>query len=285
MSRRPSLSPRRKGSRRIRLVRLLAPALAAGALLTTAACSDDGDDGSGSSDVAASPVAEKAPTAKASPALTQAGAHAALITEADIEDDWTQVKDKDAANWHDSMLIGRVDVDDFLSGKTDAEDCQRLMDGLYADDLLGQPSGVSALRGFEQDDSRLLHQVAAYERTDAQESLNWLGTLPDKCDQFTVTAGDGGKRTVQVVETSLPKVGEGRQGLRVTVKGTAGGASATLTEDVAAVRVGTDAITVTAGGLDGDEHDSVEEAVKQGTQRLVDVLAGRTPTPNPSELD
>lgn len=114
--------------------------------------------------------------------------------------------------------------------------------------------------------------------------MNWMATLPDKCDQFTVTDG-GEKRTVQVIETSLPKVGDAREGLRVTVQGTTGGTEATLTVDVAAVRVGNDAITVTAGGLDGDEQDSVEQAVKIGTQNLKDVLAGKTPSPDPSEVE
>lgn len=273
-----------------RPARLVVPALAAGALLTPAACSDGGDREAGSSDVAASPAAEgsrpASPLAATSPGtvLTAAGARSALITEADIEEDWTQVADKEAAGWHDSMLIGDVDVDDFLTGKSNAKDCQRLMDGLYSEDLLGKPSGASALRGFEQDQSRLLYQVAAYERTDLEDSLAWLKSLPDKCDQFTVTDG-GDRRTVQVVEISLPKVGDDRQGLRVTVKGTADGAQATLTQNVAAVLVGSDAITVTAGGLDGGEKDSVEEAVKQGTPRLKDVQAGKTPKPNPSELD
>ncbi len=274
-----------------RPVRLLVPALAAGALLAATACSGDGDKEAGSADVAASPVAERpraaSPVPAASPhaTLTPAGARAALITEADIEDAWTQVKDKEAAGWHDTMLIGDVDADDLLTAKTNAKDCQRLLDGLYAEDLLGKPAGASELRGFEQDDSRLLYQVAAYERTDPAESLAWLKTLPDKCDQFTATGDHGEQRTVQVIETSLPKVGDDRQGLRVTVKGSADGAPATLTEDVAVVLVGSDAITVTAGGLDGGEADSVNEAVKQGTPRLKDVLAGKTPTPNPSEYD
>lgn len=71
----------------------------------------------------------------------------------------------------------------------------------------------------------------------------------------------------------------------MTVRGTTGGVRATLTLDVAAVRFGNDTITVTAGGLDGDEDDSVEQAVKQGIQRLKDVLAGRTPKPAPSEVE
>lgn len=274
MTRRPS-----------RLARVLSPALAAGALLATAACSDDGDKGgSRASGVSASPVAERRQTPSPTATLTESGARTARITEADIEDDWQQVKDTEAENWHDSLLIGTVDVSDFLTAKADAADCQRLLDSLFDDDLLGRPSGASALRGFTQNDSRLLYQVASYDRTDPQDSLNWMASLPQKCDQFTVTDG-GERRTVQVVETSLPGVGDAREGLRVTVRGTTGGEEATLTLDVGAVRVGNDAITVTAGGLAGGEADSIQQAVKLGTQRLQDVLAGKTPAASPSEVE
>ncbi|MFF4249961.1 hypothetical protein ACFY1L_01980 [Streptomyces sp. NPDC001663] len=277
-------------TRPCRPARVLASALAVSALLTTAACSDGGDGGgSAASDVVASPVAEKSraaspqaartPTASPSARLTHAGAQAALITEADIEDDWNQVKG--AAAWGDKLSIGKVDVAAFLTAKANAADCQRLLDALYDEDLLGKPSGASALTGFEQDDSRLLYQVAAYSPVRLSSSLAWLKTLPDKCDQFTATDAKGVKRTVQVTTSSVPKQGDARQGLHVTVQGAANGESATLTLDVAAVQVGTDAITVTAGGLDGGEHDSVELAVRTGAQRLKDVQAGKTPAPGP----
>jgi hypothetical protein len=273
MSRRPS-----------RPVRALASALAVGALLTTAACSGDGDD-STAGNVVASPVAEnskavtRTPTASVRPRLTQAGAQAALITEGDIEGDWNQVKD--AASWGDTLLIGKVDVAAFLTAKANAADCQRLLDALYDDDLLGKPSGASALRGFQQGESRLLYQVAAYNPVRLSASLAWLKTLPTKCDQFTATDTKGGRRTVQVTTSSVPEQGDARQGLNVTVQGTTNGEPATLTLDVAAVRVGSDAITVTAGGLDGGEHDSLELAVRKGAQRLKDVQAGKTPAPGP----
>jgi hypothetical protein len=264
--------------------------MAAGALLTTAGCSDGDDEGSGAADVSAAPVAgtsRAAPLPNGSPTassrLTDAKARTALITEADIEDDWNQVKD--AAGWKNSLLVGTVDVADFLTGKADAADCQKLLDSLYDEGLLGKPSGASALTGFEQGDSRLLYRVAAYDRAELNSSLTWLKSLPVKCDEFTATDGSGGKRTVQVIETSLPAVGDARQGLQVTVQGTADDAPVTLTQNVAAVRVGTDAITVTAGGLDGGQADSVEQAVQQGTQRLKDVRAGRTPAPQPGEVD
>lgn len=189
MHRRPSYRP----------VRVLASALAAGALLACAACSGNGDGGGAggdsASDVAASPLAAESRLASprteksASPVLTGAGAKAALITEADLEDSWTQVKD--AATWSDKLLIGKVDVADFLTAKTNAADCQKLLDALYGDDLIGKPSGASALTGFEQGGSRLLYQVAAYDRARLGASLNWLKTLPVTCDQFTATDSKG----------------------------------------------------------------------------------------------
>ncbi|MFF8970761.1 hypothetical protein [Streptomyces sp. NPDC014995] len=289
--------------RTARPAHVLAAALATGALLATAACSGGGGGATAGADTAASPLTERraaerplaqlplpqrplaqqTTTPSASPHLTEAGARSALVTEADLEDDWTQVKN--AATWRDSLLIGQVDAAEFLTGKSDAADCQRLLDALYDDTLLGRPSGASALTGFQQGESRLLYQVAAYRQADLDKSLDWLESLPEKCDQFTVTGGDGGERTVQVVEASLPKEGDARQGLTVTVKGTTAGDPVTLTLDVAAVRVGTTAITVTNGGLAGADHDSTGTAVQQGTQRLKDVLAGRTPKAQPGQLD
>ncbi|MER7715413.1 hypothetical protein ABTX99_00460 [Streptomyces flaveolus] len=283
-------------------VRLLASALAAGALLTTAACSDDGGGTGAASDTAAeeaaraaSPAVERdavreAPTgsATASPsaspsALTESGAKAALITEADLEGDWNQVRDAD--KWHDNLLVGTVDVSDFLSAKADAAECQQLLDRLYSGDLLGTPSGASAVTGFEQGDSRLLEQVAAYQRSQLDASLKWMASQPQTCAQFTATDDSGDKRTVQVTEASVPEVGDTRRGVHVTVQGTAGGAPATLTLDVAAVRVGINAVAVTGGGLSRGETDSVQRATQQGTERLQTVLAGKTPSPQPGNLD
>lgn len=292
MSRRPSLPHGPKGMAGAPTVRVLASALATAALLATAACSGDGDGGSGSkaSDVAASPLAEaskaaKAPsphsaTTSAPPRLTAAGAQAALINEGDIEDGWNQVKD--AAKWSDTLLVGKVDVAAFLTAKANAADCQKLLDALYDDDLLGKPSGASALRGFEQGDSRLLYQVASYDAAKLSAAQAWLKTLPVKCDQFTATDAKGGKRTVQVTKGSVPAVGDSRQDLRVVVQGTANGEATTLTLDVAVVRVGDDAITITAGGLAGAEQQSTGQAATKGTQRLKDVQSGKTPAAGPA---
>ncbi|MET8482650.1 hypothetical protein ABZV76_01880 [Streptomyces tendae] len=272
-------------------VRLLASALAAGALLTTAACSDGGGSESASdtaaeqAGVARPDAAKQTPTGSPSApaALTEAGAKAALLTEADLEGDWNQVQDAD--KWRDRLLVGEVDVADFLTAKSDATDCQALLDALYDDGLLGDPSGPSALTGFEQGDSRLLEQVAGYDRAGLDARLKWLRTLPDTCDEFTATGSGGAERTVQVTEASVPDVGDARAGLRVSVKGDADGGPATLTLDIAAVRVDTSAVTVMGGGLEGGQTDSVEQAVRQGTERLQTVLDGGTPSPQPTTMD
>ncbi|MGC0379500.1 hypothetical protein [Streptomyces sp. SAI-229] len=279
--------------------RVLAAVLATGTLLTTAACSDADNSASAGSKTAAAAVAQtesptstttsptasptSSPTSSPGATLSETGARNALITSADLEGDWTQA-DK-PQTWRDSLLVGEVDVAAFLSGKSDAPDCQRLIDSLYDENLLGTPSGASALNGFEQGDSRLLYQVAAYEKADLDEAMKSLRSLPDTCDQFTVTSGDSGDRTVQVVEMSLPEEGDARQGMTVTVKGDSGGQPVTLTLDVAVVQIGANAITVTNGGLDGADHDATTAAVEQGTPRLQAVLAGRTPTPTPSGIE
>ncbi len=274
-----------------RPVHVLASALAVGTLLTCAACSGDGGGAGGdsASDVAASPLAAESRLASprtetsAAPVLTPTGAKSALITEADLEDNWTQVKD--AATWRNKLLIGKVDVAYLLTAKTNAADCQKLLNALYGDDLLGKRSGASALTGFEQNSSRLLYQVAVYDRARLGASLNWLKTLPVKCDQFTATDSKGGHRTVQVIESPVPSVGDARQGLQVTVTGPGSTQPTTLTLELAVVRVGSDAITVTSGSLDGTESDTTKAAVQQGTTHLKDVLAGRTPPAQPGDVD
>lgn len=173
----------------------------------------------------------------------------------------------------------------FLSAKAEAAECQQLLDGLYRDNLLGEPSGPSALTGFEQGGSRLLEQVAGYDRAGLDDRLKWLDSLPQTCDEFTATDSDGEKRTIQVTEASVPDVGDAREGVNVTVQGTADATPVTLTLDIAAVRVGTSALTVTGGGLDGGQTSSVERGVRQGTERLKTVLDGGTPSPQPTNLD
>ncbi|MEU2336404.1 hypothetical protein ABZ608_22870 [Streptomyces sp. NPDC013172] len=264
-----------------RPARVLAAALAAGSLLAVAACSG----GSGDSAAAAvSPAAERSaasPTATA--ALTGPGAQAALITPADIEDNWQLATD--AATWRNNLLVGKVDVAGFLTAKTDAADCQRLLDSLYSDTLLGRATGASGLRGFTSETARMLYQVGDYGSANLNATLGWLKTLPQKCNQFTATGKDGSKRTVQVVAAQVPNVGDAREALTVTVQGTSDGQPVTYVTDVAVLRIGASGAAVTNGALDAVDHDSTALAVQNGAQRLKDVLSGKTPAPTPSEFD
>ncbi|MFJ2398105.1 hypothetical protein ACIOTI_35910 [Streptomyces sp. NPDC087843] len=250
-------------------IRALSVAMTAGAVLATGACSNESDE-------------IPAASSRSAGALTQDEAQTALINETDLEGNWTRVND--TAGWRDSLLIGKVDASQFsTNSKADAADCQKLLDVLYSDELLTKPSGAKAMAGFTGglDGARMLYTVAGYDQGQLNSSLAWLKTLPVKCAQFTVKDKDGSARSAQVIETSLPKAGDSRQGLRLTIQGPVSGTPGTLTLDLAAVRVGSNAITVTNGGLGGTEADSTQQAVSLGTQRLKDVLAGKSPAEQP----
>ncbi|WP_347341199.1 hypothetical protein [Streptomyces sp. HSG2] len=257
--------------RHTRPARLIATAVTAGALLTTAACADSSSDTSGTrAETAAAAEAAARQTEGSSGTLTSEQARQALITEEDLEDDWQEVDGAD--DWDDDLEIGGVDVDDFLDPADDDDNCERLIDDLFDDDLLSDPTGAEAVRGFAMGDARLLNQVASYNSGRLDSSMDWLKDLPSQCDQFTVTDDDE-QRTVQIVEMSLPDLGDDRQGLEITVQGDSENPS-TLTFDLAVVRIGDNALTITSGSPDGGEQDSVRQGAEAGTQRLQDVLGG-----------
>ncbi|WP_330305916.1 MULTISPECIES: hypothetical protein [unclassified Streptomyces] len=265
---------------------LLASALTAGMLLSTAACSNGGgDSGSGHTEVSASALAKespaKSPSVSATPALTEAQAQSALITNTDLGSQWTETQG--AATWRDALLKSKVDASAFIENKGDAADCQQLLDGLYAEDLLGTPKGAQAVTGFDDSDNeaQMRYQVAAYDRAGLDSKLAWMQTLPTKCDQFTAVDNKGGRQTVQVVSASPPDVGDARVGLQMTMTGELDGNPSTLTLDIGAVRVGDNGIYVTNGGLNGSDGNSTVQAVEAGTQRLQDVMSGKTPPHTP----
>ncbi|MDQ0776070.1 hypothetical protein QF026_004536 [Streptomyces aurantiacus] len=299
--------PRRHRRTAPTLVPALAPALMAAALLTTAGCS--GGDGAGAAGDAAasgSAVAARAPSPSPSvtvaPTLTEAQAKSALVTAADLgDDDWTPTRG--AATWRDALLKGTADV----------AGCQRLLDGLYAEDLLGRPAGARAVTGFDHtdrpdrpddlddtadtdgsadtdgtdstdgtdgtaDEVQLRYQVGAYDRAALDASLAWVKAVPTTCGQFTATNAEGGQFTVRAVAASLPgSLGDAREGLRVTVNDDNDDNGAGLTLDFAAVRVGDSALSLTHGGLDDIDAEDTRQAARAGTRRLQEALAGRTP--------
>ncbi|MEU1030982.1 hypothetical protein ABZ402_19935 [Streptomyces mirabilis] len=252
--------------------RLLARALTAGALVSASACSFPGV----MRHADAPPIVP--PATSATPSLTDAQASAALITQGELGGRWSATQG--GATWRDGLLKTR----------TDAPDCQRLLDGLYAEDLLGEPTGARAVVGLDESGNaaQLRYQVAAYAApSEVDAKLAWLRTLPTKCAQFTSTDVRGGQLNVTVVPAVLPGVGDAREGLRLTMSGAspadaASGAAPMLTLDFAAVRVGDRAVSLTNGGLGGAAQDSTQQAVQVGTQRLQDVLAGRPPTTEPA---
>ncbi|MFD4559306.1 hypothetical protein ACFWP5_34140 [Streptomyces sp. NPDC058469] len=243
---------------------LLASALSAGTLLTAAGCANEGILHQVTS--APSPSAVRTPAAHASPAaapvLTPAQAQAALITDADLGAPWSPTQG--TATWRDTLL----------KAKTNTPDCQRLLDALYADELLGTPATTQAVTALDDtdDEAQLRYQVAAFTPADVDRTLAWLKTLPQKCANFTATTTRSGVQTVQVTEVTLPNVGDTREGLHLTLTGTTPeGDQSTLTLYTAAVRIGDDTITITTGGLGNVPVDATGRALEIGAQRLTDV--------------
>nr|WP_086729074.1 hypothetical protein [Streptomyces carpinensis] len=261
---------------------LSACVLCTAALLTASACTP------GQSGRAADAMATRsaAPALSGSGALTAAQAQTALLTPADLGAPW--VPTQGAATWRDGVLKARTDV----------PDCQRLLDAVYADQPLGAPTGTYAVTGFDDgdDSAQLRYQVLSRLPADVDRSLAWLRTLPQTCGRFSATTTRSGVQEVQVTGLDLPDVGDGRQGLRITFTGQSntmsdsydsyddyygsegdGGAegnqgdATTLTLEVAAVRVGGDAITLTEGALGALPPNATAHAIQSGVQRLTDV--------------
>ncbi|MFJ3896237.1 hypothetical protein [Streptomyces sp. NPDC090083] len=245
--------------------RVLLTAILATGTLTTAGCANEAilhkvTTAPSPSAVRTTPAAHASPAA--APVLTPAQAQSALITDADLGAPWTPTQG--TATWRDTLL----------KAKTDIPDCQRLLDALYADELLGTPATTQAVTTLDDpdDDAQLRYQVAAFPQADVNRTLNWLRTLPQKCATFTATTTRSGVQTIQVTEATLPEVGDAREALRLTLTGTTPeGDRSTLTLDTAAVRIGDDTITLTNGGLGTVPTDATQLAIQTGTQRLTDV--------------
>lgn len=241
---------------------LAASALSVAVLLGTGACHADGRRSPGPSatspGTARTAVAE--PTPAAPPALTEDQAGAALITEADLGAPW--VPTRGTATWRDELL----------KATTDAPDCRRLLDALYTEDVLGAAPRAATALDDASGGAQLHYRVTAHRAADVDRALAWLGALPGVCARFTAVGPAGDVRSVRVTGTPLPEAGDARQGVRVTLTGrTADGGPAVLTVDVAAVRVGDEAITFTHGGLGEVSEAATWRAVEAGAQRLAEV--------------
>ncbi len=135
---------------------------------------------------------------------------------------------------------------------------------------------------------QLRYQVTAHHRADVDERLAWLKTMPQKCARFTATGPGGARQEVRVTEVALPDAGDARQGLRLATRGELDGAPATLTLDLAAVRVGDDAIVLTNGGLTEPRTEYTVRALQVGADRLKQArkqppAQPQTPVQSPSQ--
>ncbi|HET9383354.1 MAG TPA: hypothetical protein VFP69_21325 [Streptomyces sp.] len=233
---------------------------------------------SSASGAAGRPPAGRA-TPGAPPMLGERQARSALVTQDDLGGPWLPTRG--AATWRDGLL----------KATTGDVDCHRLLDALYTDDLFGVPGGPRATVALDDVDTgaQLRHQVVSYRAAELDRTLDWMRTLPDRCGLFTATASAtaveaaavsdaedagparGRSAEVRVTEVPLPAAGDARQGLRVTVTGTdADGRTTVLTLEVAAVRVGDDAVGVTNGGLDGVVADTTRAVTELAAHRLTE---------------
>ncbi|MER5214050.1 hypothetical protein ABT063_26635 [Streptomyces sp. NPDC002838] len=250
---------------------LLASALSLGVLLTATACSSLIPDPQTAPRPAVPPTTTPSPATHrpttppsptAAPALTRAQAEAALITEADLGEPWASTQGP--AAWRDGLL----------KATTKAPGCQRLLDALYAEELFGADARARAVIGLDDvwNEAQLRYQILTPRRADMERTLAWLKTLPRTCGRFTARTAHGYMQRVRVTEAPLPDAGDARQGLRVTLYGeTDYGDTTLLALEVAAVRIGEDAITVSNGGLGEVSSDATRGAVELGARRLTEI--------------
>jgi len=256
-------------------------ALAVGASLFAVACAGTGQVRVGEEGRTGTRAADSAePTVT----LTSRQAKHALLTEAYLGSEWTEVKD--SVDRRDDLLRGTVNVQDWLTHEENATVCQQLLDRLSGNRILGTPlPDAHAVAVFDADDgNRLRYEVGTYPTGELQAARRWFAALPRKCDVFTATRPDGSTENVQVSSLPLPEGDGTRQALLVVAKGTTEGVPFTVSLDVALATSGTSAITVINGGLDDVSRITTQLAVRLGTPRLTTVQTGGTPPAQPTGL-
>ncbi|WP_234046519.1 hypothetical protein [Streptomyces adelaidensis] len=243
--------------------RVLARVVGVGLLAGAAAACAVEDPGRPRGFPEAAVVEETTAHASPTPALTDARARSALLRQGDLGGAWSGTQG--AATWRDGLLKGR----------TDLPECQELLDAVYAEDLLGEPKGGTAVTGFDDDEygAQLRYQVGVYDKADVDARFDHFGQLADKCREFTITGVQGEEHAAEVVPVELPGgIGDARQGLRLTVSHDVDGEDGALTLDLATVRVGDTAALLTHGGLYGIDDAATREAARAGAQRLKALL-------------
>ncbi|WP_405554100.1 hypothetical protein [Streptomyces sp. NBC_01171] len=251
------------GGIRTRGARVLLPL---GGLLALSGCATLGLEHPPTATYSLPTVEKPAATSKApagDSALTDAQAQAALVTESDLGSPWAVAGG--IATWRDGMLKARSEV----------ADCQRLLDALYSDQVLGAPARVAVALDDPGTEAQLRYQIGARRPSDVDADLKWLSEMPAKCARFTATTQTGWTEDIQVSDLPLPEVGDKRQGLRLTLTATdpenPDADEQDLTLELAAARVGEDAFALTNGGPGDVPNDATQAAVQIGALRLADV--------------
>ncbi|GLW50573.1 hypothetical protein Stsp02_62340 [Streptomyces sp. NBRC 14336] len=245
---------------------LVGPVVALGVLAAVSGCGSGGAKGGAEESAAPRPARSAPPSPVSAPALTEAQAHAALITEQDLGEPWSATQG--AATWRDGMLKTTVEQ----------QDCRRLMDALYTEEFFGPEVRPRAVTGLDDDwdGAQIRYQVLAHTPRDVDRTLEWLASLPSKCAEFTAVTATGARQHAWVSEFELPEAGDARQGLRITLTAPGDeeaedGGETTLTLDLVAVRVGEDALVFTNGGLGEVPEEATWATADIGARRLEEV--------------
>jgi hypothetical protein len=221
-----------------------------------------------------------APSTPLASTVLDARLERALLGAGDLGGGWGTTEG--AATWRDGLLKGRAD----------RPECQELLDAVYAENVLGEPSGATAVAAFDDAEygAQVRYQVGAYRSDAIDARLAYLGQLAEECQEFTSTGASGRTYDIQVAPVGLPGVGDAGQALRMTVEGDVDGERGALTLDVAALRVGDGAALLTHGGLHGVDAETTRQAVQLAAQRLQETFAdgparSAAPTRQPYEED
>ncbi|MGW0706707.1 hypothetical protein ACWD4G_12225 [Streptomyces sp. NPDC002643] len=272
----PGGSAMRRRSYRRPYRRVLARIMGAGVLMgATAACTMmEKDQPRGFPEAAVvESSASASPSARPTPALTDARARSALLRAGDLGDAWSGTES--IATWRDGLLKGR----------TDPPECQPLLDAVYAEDVLGEPKGGTAVTGFDDDEygAQLRYQVGAYDEAEVAARIDHFRELAQKCQEFTINGVGDREHYARITPVDLPDdLGETGQAVRLVVSGEVDGEEdGALTLDLATLRMGDTAALLTHGGLYGIDETATRDAARAGALRLRDALAEKQPEKKP----
>ncbi|WP_433547762.1 hypothetical protein ACQPZG_23855 [Streptomyces sp. CA-294286] len=193
---------------RTRTLRVAGLGLAASSLFLATACG-------GAADAEKESAATKAPVKTATPTptptaaapLTQRQAESALLEVKDMPNGWskdTEMSSSDAGNA------------EFGAGEADKKQCQFLLDGVVGDKQGPKPQSTGIIAFTKsQEGPFVVHGVTGYTEAEATKLIKDQ-PVPEACRTFTAEL-EGDKATVNYEDLSVPKAGQGSQGVRLKI--------------------------------------------------------------------